>query len=198
MSTTITAFESVTLDGVLQGPGRPDEDTRDGFTEGGWGNGFTDDVLMQFLGAGMQSPGALLFGHRTYTDLMNHWTSVGTPNPFTERLVKARKYVVSRSADVELKYPNSTLLAGDATETVERLRREGTLPIQILGSGELVRTLHRAGLIDRYTLLVHPIVMGSGRRLFGDADRVDLTLEQALPTTTGVVIVEYSVNSAAR
>ena len=57
MSTTITAFESVTLDGVLQGPGRPDEDTRDGFTEGGWGNGFTDDVLMQFLGAGMQSPG---------------------------------------------------------------------------------------------------------------------------------------------
>ena len=79
-----------------------------------------------------------------------------------------------------------------------RLRREGTLPIQILGSGELVRTLHRAGLIDRYTLLVHPIVMGSGRRLFGDADRVDLTLEQALPTTTGVVIVEYSVNSAAR
>ena len=129
---------------------------------------------------------------------MNHWTSVGTPNPFTERLVKARKYVVSRSADVELEYPNSTLLAGDATETVERLRREGTLPIQILGSGELVRTLHRAGLIDRYTLLVHPIVMGSGRRLFGDADRVDLTLEQALPTTTGVVIVEYSVNSAAR
>lgn len=194
---TITAFESVTLDGVMQSLGRPDEDTRGGFSHGGWGNGYADEVLMQFLGEGMQQPGELLFGHRTYADLLGHWTAVDTPNPFTERLVNVQKLVVSRSSATELPYPNSTLLAGEAVDTVARLRTEGALPIQIMGSGELVRALHGAGLIDRYTLLVHPIVLGSGQRLFGAADRVDLRLERTLPTTTGLVILEYAVLPAS-
>ena len=190
---TITAFESVTLDGVMQSLGRPDEDARGGFRHGGWGNGYSDEVLMQYVGEGMQRPGELLFGHRTYTDLLSHWTSVETPNPFTERLVNAHKYVVSRSSATELPYPNSTLLAGEAVDTVARLRTEGALPIQIMGSGELVRALHQSGLVDRYILLVHPIVLGSGQRLFGAAQRVDLELERTLPTTTGVLVAEYSV-----
>jgi dihydrofolate reductase len=190
---TITAFQSVTLDGVMQGPGRSDEDTRGGFVHGGWGDGYQDEVLMQFAGEGMAEEGAQLFGRRTYEDLLGHWTSVTEPNPFTDSLVRSSKYVVSRSPDTELAYPNSTLLAGDAVETVGTLRRDSAMDLTVMGSGELVRTLHAAGLIDTYVLLIHPIVLGSGTRLFGAGDRTDLRLERSIPTTTGVMIAQYAV-----
>jgi len=190
---TISVFQSVTLDGVMQGAGRPDEDTRGGFTHGGWAAGYGDDVSMQFAAEGMRQEGALLFGHRTYTDLLGFWTSMTEPNPFATVLVERPKYVVSRSSDTELVYPNSTLLAGDATVTVAKLRETSELDLTIMGSGELIRTLHAAGLIDRYTLLIHPIVLGSGMRLFGDGARVDPELERSIPTTTGVMIASYLV-----
>lgn len=186
---TITAFESITLDGVMQGLGRADEDTRGGFAHGGWGDGYQDEVSMGFAGEGMAAGGALLFGHRTYDDLLGHWTATPEPNPFTDVLLKSTKYVVSRSADTELAYPNSVLLAGDATRTVADLDEDVT----VMGSGELVRSLHAAGLVDHYVLMVHPIVLGSGTRLFGPADRADLVLERSIPTTTGVIIAHYRV-----
>lgn len=189
---TITAFESITLDGVMQGLGRPDEDTRGGFAEGGWGNGYQDDILMEYAGEGMGKRPGLLFGHRTYSDVLGFWTAIG-PNPFVDVLVTADKFVVSRSTDTELAFPNSELLAGDAVETVRSLKQRYTRDLMILGSGELVRSLHAAGLVDRYALQVFPIVLGAGTRLFGDADRVDLALEQSFASTTGVVVVEYTV-----
>jgi len=194
---TITIFESVTLDGVMQGLGRPDEDTRGGFAHGGWGDGYSDEVSMRFAGEGMSGTGGLLFGRRTYDDLLGHWTSTPEPNPFSEVLVNSPKYVVSRSADVTLAYPNSTLLAGDAAETVAALKEQVDTDLTILGSGELVRTLHAARLIDSYVLLIHPIVLGSGTRLFGEADRRNLTLERSIPTTTGVLIAQYRAQYAA-
>lgn len=190
---TITLFQSVTLDGVMQGLGRQDEDTRDGFSHGGWGNGYQDEVSMQVAEEGMAEGGAMLFGRRTYEDMLGYWTSTPDPNPFTEVLTAGTKYVVSRSPETELAYPASTLLAGEASETVASLREEVDEPITIMGSGELVRTLHAAGLIDRYLLQIHPIVLGSGTRLFGDGDRTDLTLVRSVTTTTGVVIAEYAV-----
>lgn len=193
MATTITVFQSVTLDGVMQGLGRPDEDTRGGFDHGGWGDGYQDEVSMQVAGEGMAEGGALLFGRRTYEDMLGYWTSTPEPNPFTEVLTASTKYVVSRSPETELAYPESTLLAGEASATVAALRAQSEEPITIMGSGELVRTLHATGLIDRYLLLIHPIVLGSGTRLFGDGDRVDLTLVRSVTTTTGVVIAEYTV-----
>jgi len=189
---TITVFESVTLDGVMQGLGRAYEDTRGGFTQGGWGNGYQDEVLMKYAGEGMSQGPGLLFGHRTYTEVLGYWSSIG-PNPFVDSLLGSDKFVVSRSADTELAYPNSELLGGDAVQTVAALKERYGRDLMIMGSGELVRTLHAAGLVDRYALQVYPIVLGSGTRLFGDGDRVNLTLERSIPTTTGVLIAEYAV-----
>lgn len=188
----ISAFESITLDGVMQGLGRADEDTRGGFTHGGWGEGYQDEVMAEFAGEGMSHPGAMLFGHRSYVDLLGHWTSVPDPNPYADHLVSSAKYVVSRSADTQLAYPHSTLLAGEATEQIPAIldRMDGDLTI--IGSGDLVRSLHAAGLIDTYTLLIHPIVLGSGTTLFADGDRSDLTLVRSQPTTTGVIIAQYT------
>jgi len=189
---TITLFESVTLDGVLQAPGGEDEDTRGGFAHGGWAGGYADEVSMQFVGEDMAKAGGLLFGRRTYEHLLGYWTTTPNPNPFTEVLVHSPKYVVSRSADTGLDYPNSTLLAGDAVQTVAALKERVDADLTILGSGELVRALHAADLIDAYVLQIHPIVLGSGTRLFGEGDRQNLTLERAIPTTTGVLIAQYA------
>jgi len=189
----ITATESITLDGVMQGVGRPDEDTRGGFTQGGWADGYQDQVAGAFMSEGMSMSGAMLFGRRTYQDVVGHWAGVTEPNPFTDHLLNARKVVVSRSADTTLAYPNSTLLVGEATETVAKLRDETPGVLSIIGSGELVRSLHAAGLIDGYVLLIHPIVLGSGTRLFAEGDRSDLNLERSVTTTTGVIIAQFSV-----
>ncbi|MCI9856942.1 dihydrofolate reductase family protein [Microbacterium proteolyticum] len=189
----ISATESVSLDGVMQGLGRPDEDTRGGFAHGGWGNAYQDEVSMAFMAEGMTGEGAMLFGRRTYEDLLGYWTTTADPNPFTDYLTHAPKYVVSRSADTELGYPNSTLLAGDAVQTVAALRDSFDGDLTVLGSGELVRALHRAGLVDEYVLQIHPIVLGSGQRLFGDSDRAALTLQRSVATTTGVLIAQYLV-----
>lgn len=190
---TITAFQNITLDGVMQGPGRDDEDPRNGFTHGGWSNGYQDEVLGGFLAEGLAQESGLLFGRRTYEDVLGYWTSTSEPNPFTDVLVASPKYVVSRSAETELGHPNSELLVGDAVEQVAALRERSALPLMIMGSGELVRALHARQLIDEYVLLIHPIVLGSGSQLFGEADRVDLELRRSIPTTTGVLIAQYGV-----
>jgi dihydrofolate reductase len=191
--TTITVFQSITLDGVMQGLGHPEEDTRGGFVHGGWGEGYQDEVSAGFAAEGMSQQGALLFGRRTYQGLLGFWTSFPHPNPFTEVLVNSPKYVTSRDPGTELAYPHSELLAGEAAETVRALKEQSELPLTVMGSGELVRTLHAAGLVDEYVLQIHPIVLGSGTRLFGAADRTDLQLVRSVPTTTGVIIATYSV-----
>jgi dihydrofolate reductase len=147
---------------------------------------------MQFAGEGMSSGGSLLFGRRTYEDLLGFWSTTPDPNPFTEVLLNSRKYVVSRSPETVLAYPNSTLLAGDAAGTVAALDQEATGGLTILGSRQLVQSLHAAGLIDQYILLVHPVVLGSGTKLFGDGERLNLTLQRSITTTTGVIIAQYS------
>lgn len=189
---TISVFQSITLDGVMQGPGRPDEDTREGFTHGGWADGYQDEVSMQFAGEGMSRTGAMLFGHRTYDDLLHHWTTTPEPNPFADVLVGSPKYVVSRSADTELTYPNSTLLAGDAVDRVRSLKGEVDGTLMIMGSGALIRSLYAAGLIDEYILHIFPIVLGSGATLFAKGTRTNLTLTRSVATTTGVIIAQYT------
>lgn len=189
---TLTAFESVTLDGVMQGPGRPDEDTRNGFTQGGWSAGYGDEVLGKYSGEGMAAGPGMLFGLRTYTDVLDHWSSVG-PNPFIDSMIAADKFVVSRDADTVLEYPNSTLLVGEAVETVAALKESYGRDLMVMGSGVLVRSLLAAGLVDRFALQIYPIILGSGTRLFGEGDQVNLKLERSIPTTTGVLITEHAV-----
>lgn len=194
---TITAFESITLDGVMQAPGRADEDEREGFRQGGWALRYADASMMRFAGDRMAATTAMLFGRRSYEDMLGFWTSTPEPNPFTEVLVGQRKYVVSRRHDACLAYPNSVLLAGEAADTVAALRDQDEV-VTVLGSGELVRSLHAAGLVDEYVLQIHPVVLGSGRRLFAGGERTDLTLVDSMTTSTGVVLARYRVDDARK
>lgn len=185
----ITAFEHVTLDGVMQGPGRADEDTRDGFRLGGWAHRFSDSVQARVMGEHMAShDGALLFGRRTYEDFAVFWP-YQTDNPFTEVLDKTQKYVASRTLTEPLPWQNSTLLAGDAVPAITELRRD--VDLVLLGSGDLLQSLMRHDLVDEYVLLISPTVVGTGRRLFDGVELGDLRLVTSTPTTTGVIIATY-------
>jgi dihydrofolate reductase len=192
--TKIIVLQNITLDGVMQGPGRADEDARGGFTHGGWADGYQDDVSMRFAGEGMSRTGALLFGHRTYDDLLEHWTTTPEPNPFAEVLLRTPKYVTSHSAGTQLSYPNSTLLVGDAVDRVATVKSEVHGDLMIMGSGELIRSLHDAGLIDEYILQIYPIVLGSGTKLFAEGNRINLILTRSITTTTGVIIAQYTTH----
>jgi dihydrofolate reductase len=197
----VVAFENVTLDGVMQAPGRPDEDPRGGFAHGGWAdlqvrNPQADPVLGSVVAASMANTGALLLGQRTYQDFYGYWPNQ-TDNPFTEMLDNTQKYVASTTLKEPLPWRNSTLLEGDATHAVASLRRQPGKDLVVLGSGELVQSLMRANLVDRYVLLIHPLVLGSGRRLFPDGGAfAALRLVDAKPTTTGVVIATYHTSTS--
>jgi dihydrofolate reductase len=186
----ITAFESLTLDGVMQAPGRPDEDTRGGFAHGGWAPPYFDDVMAGASAENMGETGGLLLGRRTYEDFHAFWPNQ-TDNPFTEVLNNTRKYVASTTLQEPLPWENSTLLGTDVPAAVAELRARPGKGIVVLGSGELVRSLVPRGLIDEYVLLIHPIVLGLGVRLFADDMHADLTLVDVKPTTTGVLIATY-------
>ncbi|TME46292.1 MAG: dihydrofolate reductase [Chloroflexi bacterium] len=185
----VVVVENLTLDRVMQAPGRADEDVRGGFQHGGWGLPYYDPVAPRVMGERMQGEGALLLGRRTYLDLADVWPK-RTNNPFTERLNNSQKYVASRTLKEPLPWMNSTLLEGDAAEAVARLKpKPGNLTI--IGSGALAQSLMRRNLIDEYLLSSHPLVLGSGLRLFPDGVFWALRLIESIPTTTGVVIATY-------
>lgn len=178
----LVLVEHLTLDGVMQAPGRVDEDGRDGFAHGGWAVPGNDEVMASVLGKGMGGGGALLLGRRTYEDFYGYWPHQGG-NPFTDVLNRTRKYVVSRTM-TEAPWENSVLLkdAGDVEGVEEDLT--------VLGSGVLARELMRRGLVDEWLLMIHPLVLGTGRRLF-DGVETRIRLVDSMVTTTGVVIATY-------
>jgi dihydrofolate reductase len=187
----LSVVESVTLDGVMQGLGRPDEDTRDGFTEGGWGPPYADEVMGREMGQGMSSAAAMLLGRRTYDDFYSYWPHQ-RDNPYTEVLNNLQKYVVTNTAPEPLPWMNSTVVPGDPVRSVAALKDTLEEDLVTLGSGELVRSLLAAGLVDTLVLLIHPLLLGQGRRLFPDrGDRAALTLVSTVPTSTGVIIATY-------
>jgi dihydrofolate reductase len=189
---TITALENVTLDGVMQSPGRPEEDERGGFTHGGWGAAIArDPEIHARMGEGMGKPGSLLLGRRTYEDFYGFWPHQ-KDNPFTPVLNARRKYVASRTLREPLPWENSTLLPGDATDAVAAMKKEDGDDLLILGSGELVRSLARRDLVDRYTLLIFPIVLGGGQRLFDDGVGARLRLTESLTGSSGVILATYA------
>jgi dihydrofolate reductase len=191
----IIAFTSITLDGVMQAPGRPDEDTRGGFQHGGWATPYSDEAMGKISTESMAGTGALLFGRRTYEDFYGFWPNQ-TNNPYTDVLNESKKYVASRSLHEPLPWQNSTLLEGDAADAVARLKEEPGKDIVILGSGELVRSLMPRGLIDRFVLLVHPLVLGTGQRLFADdGSDAELRVVDTKTTPKGVVIATYEIAS---
>jgi dihydrofolate reductase len=187
----VIVTEHVTLDGVMQAPARPDEDVRGGFDRGGWAQPGNDEVMARVTGEGMARRGAMVLGRRTYEDFAKVWP-LRSNNPFTDVLNKGQKYVASQTLSEPLPWQNSTLLAGDAADEVARLKPSVDGDLSILGSGELVASLGRRNLIDEYVLLIHPLVLGQGRRLFPDgAAAARLRLVDCVPTTTGVIIAKY-------
>lgn len=188
----VVLFTSLTLDGVMQAPARPDEDRRGGFAYGGWATPYADSVMGTVAGESMGTSGALLLGRRTYEDFFSVWPNRPKPNPFTDVLNNTRKYVASTTLKEPLAWQNSTLLKGDAATAVARLREQPGKDIVILGSGELAQSLMRRNLIDTYLLLIHPLVLGTGRRLFReDGPKIALRLAGAKTTTAGVVVATY-------
>jgi dihydrofolate reductase len=186
----LVAFISLTLDGVMQAPGRPDEDTRGGFAHGGWAVPYGDEVLGRVMAEAMAAGGPLLLGRRTYEDFYGFWPRQ-RDNPISEVLAATQKYVASRTLVEPLLWRNSTLLDGDAVDAVARLKQQPGKDLTILGSGDLLGSLIRHDLVDEYELLIHPLVLGSGRRLFPDGVVTTLELIEVVPTTTGVLIATY-------
>jgi dihydrofolate reductase len=187
----VILFTSLTVDGVMQAPGRPDEDRRGGFAHGGWGAPYSDAVLGKIAGEGMATSGALLLGRRTYEDFYAVWPN-RTDNPFTEVLNNTQKYVASRTLKEPLPWMNSTLLKGDVANAVASLRQKLEKDMVVLGSGELAQMLMQHNLVDRYVLLIHPLVLGSGRRLFNDGGSfAALRLVDSKTSTTGVIVATY-------
>src|SRR5882672_3713906 len=187
----IVVFMSLTLDGVMQAPGRPDEDERGGFSHGGWAVPYSDAVMASYAGGSMRNTGGILLGRRTYEDFCSVWPK-RTDNPYTEVLNNAPKYVASRTLKEPLPWVNSTLLKGDAAQSVAKLKEQAGKDLVILGSGELVRSLMRENLVDQYILLIHPLLLGSGQRLFpDDGSPQTLRLVDSKTTTTGVLIATY-------
>ncbi len=183
--------ENLTLDGVMQSPAGPDEDRRDGFEHGGWAPPYFDQVMGDVAAEGMAKGGAMLFGRRTFEQFASFWSTQPDDNPFAAVLNNRQKYVASRTLEEPLSWKNSTLLRGDAMEAVAKLKEQPD-ELVVLGSGELVRSLMRAGLVDEYVLQIHPLVLGSGRRLFPDGGAsTALRLVDTKTTTTGVVIATY-------
>jgi dihydrofolate reductase len=190
---SITVTMWVTLDGVVQGLGRTDEDTRGGFAHGGWGPRYGDEVMGREMAKGMSRPGDMLFGRRTWQDFITVWARSTDGNPFTTRMNAATKYVVSRTLEDADAWQNSILLRGDAVDTVADLKARSDRDLGIVGSASLVRSLHAAALIDRYTLLICPLTLGSGARLFDScAPLTEFELADSVTTTTGVIIAQYT------
>lgn len=193
----LVAVEHISLDGVMQAPGRPDEDVRGGFEHGGWAAPRADVVIAQAMADGMANAGVMLFGRRTYMDFYDVWPK-RTNNPYTDVLNNSPKYVASGTLTHPLPWQNSTLISGDVPAAVERLKREPGKDIVVLGSGELVRSLMQHRLVDEFVLIIHPVVFGSGRRLFDAGGTFEkLRLVSAISTTTGVVIGTYQIRTGA-
>ncbi len=179
----------VTLDGVMQGPGRMDEDTRDGFAHGGWATAYSDEATVAKMGERMGGDRAFLFGRRTYEDLLASWNAQG--GPFKDALNNTRKYVASSNPEARLDWPNSTLLRGDVPAAVADLKESSEANLVVMGSGELIGSLMAADLIDEYLLMIAPVVLGIGRRLFAGGTHASLRLVDISTTSKGVLITTY-------
>src|SRR3712207_4030504 len=180
----------LTLDGVMQAPGGPGEDDSGGFAHGGWSVNYWDERMGQVMDEAWSVPFALVLGRRTYDIFAAHW-----PNAPEEAggkpLNDATKYVASRSRPT-LEWSNSVLIEGDAAEGIAALKQEDGPELQVHGSGNLIQTLVRHNLVDQYRLLIFPLVIGSGKRLFAEGTNpFGLKLGERKVSTTGVMMGVY-------
>lgn len=190
----VVVVEWMTLDGVVQAPGRPDEDRDGGFEHGGWHLRYFDDTSREWVVKGYADAGGFLFGRRTYESLAAYW-----PNASEEEQVIAQplntkpKYVASRTLTEPLEWQNSTLLTGDIAEAVLRLKQEDGGELHVIGSPEFAQGLIEHDLVDEYRLMIDPLVVGGGKRLFRNGGALKpLRLVESQTTSTGAILATYS------
>lgn len=183
----------LTLDGIMQAPGAPNEDVDGGFRYGGWQAPYFEDDGME-VAATFHTADALLLGRKTYDIFSAYWPNAKDV-PFADAMNNITKYVASRTKD-KLGWQNSILLEGDVVESVVKLKQQEGKDIIVVGSGELAQTLMQHNLIDKYSLLIHPLVLGSGKRLFrANSPRQDLELLESKTTKNGVSVMTYAVKN---
>jgi dihydrofolate reductase len=194
----------LTLDGVMQAPGGPDEDPTGGFIYGGWSANYWDDMMGEIMGKAMEAPFDLVLGRKTYEIFAAHWPYAGdqvahgddgaldaTALAAVNKMNGATKHVASRTLD-KVSWQNSRLIQGDVAIEVARLKNQDGPELQVHGSSDLLQTLIPAGLIDEYRLWTFPVVVGKGKRLFGSGTvPSSLTLVESRASTTGVTIGLY-------
>ena len=186
--------EFVSLDGVMQAPGGVDEDTEGGFKHGGWTRSYWhDDIGAHFFQA-MNECDAFLLGRKTW---QGHavFESMEEGDPFGDLMKAKQKYVVSTTLQSADAWRNSTIIRQNVIEEVRKLKQQPGKHIYTDGSSVLVHELARHNLVDEYSLLVYPLVLGSGKRVFPDDVRIDMQLVETKPFPTGVVLMRYAVNN---
>lgn len=187
---TIIAITQVTLDGVMQAPGGPEEDPSNGFTHGGWAMHFRDDESGRAIGEIIGGEFDLLLGRRTYDIWASYWPHHGD-NPIGQAFNRTTKYVVTRGLD-PLDWEKSQRIGGDVVDELRRLKASEGPALHVWGSGELLQTLMAADLVDEHRLWVFPLVLGEGKRLFGNGlPPRQLTLIETRSTPGGVLINTY-------
>lgn len=190
MPIVVTNF--VSLDGVIQSVLSPDEDTDGGFAQGGWVSEYMDDEVAAFMAAVTTSSGAMLLGRRTYDGFTRAWSTANTADPAVAAMNRMPKYVASRTLTTAA-WVNTHILGADLEQEVRTVRADsGDQEIAVFGSANLLRTLARHELVDRYQLLTFPVVLGAGKRLFASQTRpTSLTLTSSYATATGIIISTY-------
>jgi len=180
----------VTLDGVMQAPGHPDEDPSGGFAHGGWSVNFWDEVMAQVMEEAMAAPYDLLLGRKTYQIFAGHWPHIDN-DPHADKLNNATKFVATSTLS-KLEWKNSIRITGDIAAEVSRLKDQDGPMLQVHGSWQLIQTLLSHELVDEFRLWTFPLVVGPGKRLFGqDTVRTDLTLVKTKTTPNGVIMSIY-------
>jgi dihydrofolate reductase len=184
--------EFLSLDGVMQGPGSPDEDREGGFVHGGWQLPYFDEVFAEVAAEGIAEAGGYLFGRKTYENMAAFWPTQPDDDMFAATLNTLPKFVASTTLREPLEWQNSTLLQGDVAKAVAELKEQDGKNLVVLGSGELVQKLLENDLVDEFGLMIHPIVLGSGKRLFREGSaKKPLRLIRSTTSSTGVVIASY-------
>jgi dihydrofolate reductase len=187
----IAVLTFVTLDGVMQAPGGPEEDTSGNFGQGGWSVGYWDDFMGKVMSEQMGHPYDLLLGRKTYEIFAAFWPKAKDV-PGADGLNKARKYVVSKTPR-KLDWNNSTLVTGSVPEEIRKLKRAYGPELQVHGSSNLIQTLLKHDLVDEFRLKIYPVTIGQGKRLFGDgAIPASFKLTESKSSPTGVIVATYA------
>jgi dihydrofolate reductase len=188
----VIVSEFLTLDGVMQAPGLPDEDRSGGFAHGGWQVALMDEEAGSVITEGLAATGGLLLGRVTYEIFAGFWPNAPADDPIAQTINSFPKYVVSTTLKEPLPWNNSHLIKGDVARQIAQLKEEPGKDLRVIGSGQLVQTLMEHDLVDQYDLMIYGLVLGSGKRLFREGiPTTPLRLVDSQTSKTGVLIVSY-------